>query len=29
MTGTWKTFTAPSGVLADTMLVLTDGDILD
>jgi hypothetical protein len=28
MAGTWNTFTAPSGVLADTMLLLTDGDLL-
>jgi hypothetical protein len=27
MTGTWNTFTAPSGVKADTMLLLTDGDV--
>ncbi len=28
MTGTWNTFSAPSGVKADTMLLLTDGTVL-
>lgn len=28
MTGSWNTFNAPSGVLADTMLLLTDGTVL-
>ena len=28
MTGTWNTFNAPSGVKADTMLLLTDGTVL-
>ena len=28
MTGTWNTFHAPSGVKADTMLLLTDGTVL-
>jgi hypothetical protein len=28
MTGTWNTFNAPSGVRADTMLLLTDGAVL-
>src|SRR3954462_2864330 len=28
MTGTWNTFNAPSGVSADTMLLLTDGTVL-
>ena len=28
MTGTWNTFTAPSGCNADTMLLLTDGSVL-
>ena len=27
MTGTWQTFNAPSGVSADTMLLLTDGSV--
>src|SRR5450631_2449004 len=28
MSGAWNTFNAPSGVLADTMLLLTDGTVL-
>jgi hypothetical protein len=28
MSGTWNTFSAPSGVKADTMLLLTDGTVL-
>ncbi|MDT4972806.1 MAG: hypothetical protein QOG22_2949 [Pseudonocardiales bacterium] len=28
MAGTWQTFTAPSSVSADTMLLLTDGSVL-
>jgi hypothetical protein len=28
MTGTWKSFSAPSGVLADTAILLTDGTVL-
>lgn len=28
VTGTWNTFNAPSGVKADTMLLLTDGTVL-
>ena len=28
MTGTWNTFNAPSGLNADTMLLLTDGTVL-
>jgi hypothetical protein len=28
MTGTWNTFNAPSGVSADTMLLLTNGTVL-